>query len=101
MIYQKHILTPPQLQGWLTYPQDFDPSKKYPLAFLIHGGPEDAWADTWNQKWHSKVFADQGYVVVQPNPTGSTGFGQQLTDAIQLNWSMPIPLIPSPSYTHS
>ncbi|RDK45443.1 putative dipeptidyl-peptidase 5 [Aspergillus phoenicis ATCC 13157] len=75
------------LQGWITYPQDFDSSKKYPLAFLIHGGPEDAWANEWNLKWHSKVFADQGYVVVQPNPTGSTGFGQQLTDAIQLNWT--------------
>ncbi|KAI0176308.1 dipeptidyl peptidase [Hypoxylon sp. FL1284] len=67
-------------------PSDFDPSKKYPLAFLIHGGPQGAWEDSWSTRWNPAVFAEQGYVVVMPNPTGSTGYGQALTDAIALDW---------------
>lgn len=70
------------------YPPGFDKSKTYPLLFYIHGGPQAAWTDSWSTRWNAKVFADQGYVVVAPNPTGSTGFGQKLTDAIQNNWGM-------------
>ncbi|KAK2750435.1 putative dipeptidyl-peptidase 5 [Myotisia sp. PD_48] len=67
-------------------PTGFDKKKKYPLAFLIHGGPQGSWANSWSSRWNPKVWADQGYVVVAPNPTGSTGFGQALTDAIQADW---------------
>ncbi|XXG94678.1 hypothetical protein Hte_000935 [Hypoxylon texense] len=67
-------------------PSDFDPGKKYPLAFLIHGGPQGAWGDSWSTRWNPAVFAEQGYVAVMPNPTGSTGYGQALTDAIALDW---------------
>ncbi|KAJ5171894.1 hypothetical protein N7492_004487 [Penicillium capsulatum] len=74
------------IQSWIVYPSGFDKSKKYPLLFLIHGGPQSAWLDSWSSRWNPKVFADQGYVVVAPNPTGSTGFGDKLTDAIQNNW---------------
>jgi hypothetical protein len=56
--------------------------------FLVHGGPQGSWADSWSTRWNPKVFADQGYVVVAPNPTGSTGFGDELTDAIANNWGM-------------
>ncbi|KAI9171626.1 Dipeptidyl-peptidase 5 [Paramyrothecium foliicola] len=67
-------------------PSNFDPSKKYPLAFLIHGGPQSAWTDDWSTRWNPAIFAEQGYVVVAPNPTGSTGYGQAHIDAIQGNW---------------
>ncbi|KPM45456.1 Dipeptidyl-peptidase 5 [Neonectria ditissima] len=67
-------------------PSDFDSSKKYPLAFLIHGGPQSAWTDDWSTRWNPAIFAEQGYVVVCPNPIGSTGYGQAHTDAIAENW---------------
>lgn len=67
-------------------PSNFDKSKKYPLALLIHGGPQGAWTDDWSTRWNPAVFAEQGYVVVCPNPTGSTGYGQEHVDAIQGNW---------------
>ncbi|KAJ1331169.1 pre-mRNA-splicing helicase BRR2 [Microdochium nivale] len=67
-------------------PSDFDAGKKYPLAFFIHGGPQGAWLDSWSTRWNPAIFAEQGYVVVAPNPTGSTGYGQDLTDAIATQW---------------
>ncbi|KAL3482070.1 putative dipeptidyl-peptidase 5 [Aspergillus californicus] len=74
------------IHSWIVKPTGFDESKTYPLAFLIHGGPQGSWANSWSTRWNPKVFADQGYVVIAPNPTGSTGFGDELTDAIQNNW---------------
>ncbi|KAI1172433.1 prolyl oligopeptidase [Nemania sp. FL0916] len=67
-------------------PSNFDPAKKYPLAFLIHGGPQGAWGDSWSTRWNPAIFAEQGYVAVMPNPTGSTGYGQQYVDDIALDW---------------
>ncbi|OTB08818.1 hypothetical protein M426DRAFT_316843 [Hypoxylon sp. CI-4A] len=67
-------------------PSGFDPEKKYPLAFLIHGGPQGAWGHSWSTRWNPAVFAEQGYVAVMPNPTGSTGYGQAFTDGIAGDW---------------
>ena len=67
-------------------PSDFDSSKSYPVAFIIHGGPQGSWENAWSTRWNPAVFAEQGYIVVMPNPTGSTGYGQGFTDAIQSNW---------------
>lgn len=67
-------------------PSNFDKSKKYPLAFVVHGGPQSAWVDDWSTRWNPAIFAEQGYIVVCPNPTGSTGYGQAHTDAIASNW---------------
>ncbi|EGX92032.1 oligopeptidase family protein [Cordyceps militaris CM01] len=67
-------------------PSNFDKKKKYPLAFVIHGGPQSAWLDDWSTRWNPAILAEQGYVVVCPNPTGSTGYGQAHTDAIVCNW---------------
>ena len=53
---------------------------------MIHGGPQGSWGDTWSTRWNPRVWADQGYVVVAPNPTGSTGFGQKFIDDIQNDW---------------
>ncbi|KAH6685308.1 dipeptidyl-peptidase [Plectosphaerella plurivora] len=67
-------------------PSDFDESKKYPLAFLIHGGPQGAWNDNWSTRWNPAIFAEQGYIAVMPNPVGSTGYGQKHTDDIKEEW---------------
>ncbi|KAF9425957.1 putative dipeptidyl-peptidase 5 [Podila epigama] len=74
------------IHGWLLKPIGFDPSKKYPLAFIVHGGPQGAFNDNWSTRWNPNVFASAGFVVVFLNPTGSTGYGQALTDAINNNW---------------
>ena len=74
------------VHAWVMKPSSFSPDKKYPLAYLVHGGPQSAWANAWSTRWNPAVFAEQGYVVVAPNPTGSTGYGQDFTDAIQNSW---------------
>ncbi|KAF7588419.1 putative dipeptidyl-peptidase 5 [Aspergillus hancockii] len=74
------------IHAWVIYPEGFDESKTYPLVYYIHGGPQSSWLDSWSSRWNPKVFADQGYVVVSPNPTGSSGYGDELQDAIQNNW---------------
>jgi dipeptidyl aminopeptidase/acylaminoacyl peptidase len=78
-----------RIQGWVVKPPGFEKggkAKEWPMAFLIHGGPQGAWEDSWSWRWNPNVFAQQGYVVVAINPTGSTSFGQKLTDDIQNNW---------------
>jgi len=63
-----------------------DKNATWPVAMLIHGGPESVWDDRWDTRWNLNVFAQQGYFIVAINPTGSTTFGQALTDAIQNDW---------------
>jgi dipeptidyl aminopeptidase/acylaminoacyl peptidase len=76
--------TPVQL--WIVKPPGFDPAKKYPLVFWVHGGPQSAFLDSWSTRWNSQVWAAQGYVVTMANPRGSTGFGQKFTDEISHDW---------------
>jgi dipeptidyl aminopeptidase/acylaminoacyl peptidase len=78
--------TQQKIQSWIIYPEGFNESKTYPLAFITHGGPQGAHANSWSTRWNFKVWADQGYVVIAPNPTASTGFGQNLTDSVQGRW---------------
>jgi dipeptidyl aminopeptidase/acylaminoacyl peptidase len=75
------------IHAWIVKPPDFDPSRRYPLLYLVHGGPQGAWADSWGYRWNPQVFASAGYVVMMPNPRGSTGFGQQFTDEISRDWN--------------
>ena len=75
-----------EVEGSLVKPPNFDASKKYPLKFLIHGGPQSAWGDTWSYRWNPELFAANGYVVVMINFHGSTGYGQRFTDAIRADW---------------
>jgi dipeptidyl aminopeptidase/acylaminoacyl peptidase len=74
------------VQYWLIRPPDFDAAKKYPVVFLIHGGPQGAWGDAWSYRWNPSLWAAQGWVVVAPNPRGSTGFGQTFVDQISRDW---------------
>jgi dipeptidyl aminopeptidase/acylaminoacyl peptidase len=81
-----------RVQGFLVKPPNFDPSKKYPVKFLIHGGPEGAWGDDWSYRWNAELFAaptpstPSGYVVIMINFHGSTGYGQKFIDAINGDW---------------
>jgi dipeptidyl aminopeptidase/acylaminoacyl peptidase len=75
-----------RVQYWLIKPPMFDPAKKYPVVFLIHGGPQGAWEDGWSARWNPSLWAGQGWVVVCPNPRGSTGFGQKFVDEISGDW---------------
>lgn len=75
-----------RVHAWVMKPSNFDETKTYPLAYMIHGGPQGAWLDSWSNRWNPAVFAEQGYIVVAPNPTGSTGYGQNFVDAIQGEW---------------
>ncbi|KAI5866690.1 prolyl oligopeptidase [Durotheca rogersii] len=74
------------VHAWMIRPRQFDAEKKYPLAVLVHGGPNGAWDDQWSTRWNPVLWAEQGYVVVAPNITGSTGYGQQFTAAVRDNW---------------
>ncbi len=75
-----------KVQGFLLKPPNFDASKKYPVKFLIHGGPQGAWGDDWSFRWNPNLFAADGYVVVMINPRGSTGYGQKFIDDINGDW---------------
>jgi dipeptidyl aminopeptidase/acylaminoacyl peptidase len=75
------------VQGFLVKPPGFDPNKKYPLKFLLHGGPQGAWGNSWTYRWNAELFAATGsYVVVMINFHGSTGYGQKFTDSISGDW---------------
>lgn len=72
--------------GLLVRPPNFNATKKYPLLFLVHGGPQGAWDDEWGYRWNPQVMAAPGYVVVMVNPRGSTGYGQKFTAEISKDW---------------
>ena len=74
------------IQSWLIKPPGFIQRKKHPTVFLIHGGPQGAWEDGWSFRWAPTLWAAQGWVVVLPNPRGSTGFGQPFVDEISRDW---------------
>jgi len=74
------------VEGFLIKPPGFDASKKYPLKFLIHGGPQGSWGNSWSYRWNGELFAANGYVVVMINFHGSTGYGQKFTDSISGDW---------------
>ncbi|MGA9719853.1 MAG: S9 family peptidase [Acidobacteriaceae bacterium] len=75
-----------RVEGFLVRPPGFDPEKKYPVKFLMHGGPEGAWGDSWSYRWNAELFAADGYAVVMVNPRGSTGYGQAFVDGVNGDW---------------
>ncbi|MGB9610478.1 MAG: prolyl oligopeptidase family serine peptidase, partial [Bryobacteraceae bacterium] len=74
------------VHSFLLKPPNFDSNRKYPVLFLIHGGPQGAWGETFSFRWNPQVFATAGFVVVMPNPRGSTGYGTKFTDEINGDW---------------
>jgi dipeptidyl aminopeptidase/acylaminoacyl peptidase len=75
-----------KVEGFLVKPPNFDATRKYPVKFLIHGGPQGAWGDDWSYRWNPVLFAANGYVVIMINFHGSTGYGQKFIDAINGDW---------------
>jgi dipeptidyl aminopeptidase/acylaminoacyl peptidase len=74
------------VQYWIVKPPAFDPTRRYPVVFLIHGGPQGDWGDGWSYRWNPALWAAQGWVIILPNPRGSTGFGQKFVDDISQDW---------------
>ncbi len=75
-----------KIQYWLIKPPNFDPARKYPVVFLLHGGPQGAWEDAWSARWNPSLWAAQGWIIAAPNPRGSFGFGQTFVDQISGDW---------------
>jgi dipeptidyl aminopeptidase/acylaminoacyl peptidase len=75
-----------KVEGFLIRPPGFDPARKYPVKFLIHGGPQGEWGDEWSYRWNPELFAANGYVVVMINPGGSVGYGQAFVDRVNGDW---------------
>lgn len=76
-----------RVHSFLVKPPGFQAGRKYPALILIHGGPQGAWGESWSYRWNPQVFAAAGFVVVMPNPRGSTGYGQRFTDEINQDWA--------------
>lgn len=74
------------VHGYVVKPHDYVEGKKYPVAFLIHGGPQGSFGNGWSYRWNPQTYAGQGYAVVMIDFHGSTGYGQAFTDAISQHW---------------
>jgi dipeptidyl aminopeptidase/acylaminoacyl peptidase len=72
--------------GYVMKPANFDAAKKYPLAFIIHGGPQASFANAWSYRWNPQVYAGAGYASIFIDFHGSPGYGQAFTDSISKDW---------------
>ncbi|MDW7679013.1 MAG: S9 family peptidase [bacterium] len=75
-----------KIHGLLVKPPQFDKDKKYPMIYLIHGGPQGMWSDNFHYRWNAQMFAAPGYVVAMVNFRGSKGYGQEFCNAVSKNW---------------
>ena len=75
-----------RVHGYLVHPVDFDPAKTYPVAFLVHGGPQGSFGNDFHYRWNPQAYAGAGYAAVMVDFTGSTGYGQAFTDRIRGDW---------------
>ncbi|RYZ73090.1 MAG: S9 family peptidase [Lysobacteraceae bacterium] len=74
------------VHGYVVKPWNYVEGNKYPVAFLIHGGPQGSFGNGWSYRWNPQTYAGQGYAVVMIDFHGSTGYGQAFTDAISQDW---------------
>jgi dipeptidyl aminopeptidase/acylaminoacyl peptidase len=74
------------LQMWIIYPPDFDPSKKYPALLYCKGGPQGPLGQGWSYRWNYQIMAANGYIVVAPNRRGNSGFGSEWREQISGDW---------------
>ena len=72
--------------GHVMKPWNYEPGKKYPVAFLVHGGPQGSFGNSWSYRWNPQVYAGAGYASVFIDFHGSTGYGQAFTDSISGDW---------------
>jgi dipeptidyl aminopeptidase/acylaminoacyl peptidase len=72
--------------GYVIKPYGFEPGKKFPVAFVVHGGPQASLQNQWNYRWNAQAFAGRGYGVVMIDFHGSPGYGQAFTDSISHDW---------------
>ncbi|HUU14864.1 MAG TPA: S9 family peptidase [Terriglobia bacterium] len=75
-----------EIHSLLVKPPGFDPNRKYPAIFLVHGGPQGDWSDSWGYRWNAQMFAAPGYVVMMTNFHGSTSYGQAFVEEISGDW---------------
>ncbi len=75
-----------QVHAWVVKPADFDASRQYPVAFLIHGGPQGSFGSDFHYRWNPQVYAGAGYAAIMVDFHGSTGYGQAFTDSIGGDW---------------
>ena len=68
--------------GYVLKPYGYEEGQRYPIAFLVHGGPEGSFGNIWHYRWNAQTFAGGGYGVVMIDFHGSTGYGQKFTDSI-------------------
>ncbi len=74
------------VHGYVVKPANYVPGKKYPVAFLIHGGPQGSFGNGWSYRWNPQTYAGQGFAAVMIDFHGSVGYGQGFTDAISQHW---------------
>jgi dipeptidyl aminopeptidase/acylaminoacyl peptidase len=72
--------------GYVVKPYGFAPGKRFPVAFVVHGGPQGSFGNGWTYRWNAEAFAGHGYGVVMIDFHGSTGYGQAFTDSISRDW---------------
>jgi acetyl esterase/lipase len=75
-----------KIQCLVVLPSNFEETKKYPVLLLIHGGPASTWGDSWSTRWNPALMAEQGYIILMPNITGSDGFGQKFRNDNFADW---------------
>jgi dipeptidyl aminopeptidase/acylaminoacyl peptidase len=75
-----------QVYGYVVKPWNFEPDKSYPVAFIVHGGPQSSYANTWSYRWNPEIYAGAGYAAVFIDFHGSQGYGQAFTDSISGDW---------------
>jgi dipeptidyl aminopeptidase/acylaminoacyl peptidase len=74
------------VHGWIVEPVDFDPERSYPVAFMIHGGPQGSFGNFFHYRWNPQAYAGAGYAAVMIDFHGSSGYGQAFTDSIRGDW---------------
>jgi len=74
------------VHGYIVKPVDFDPGRRWPVAFLIHGGPQGSFGNDFHYRWNPQAYAGAGFAAVMVDFHGSTGYGQAFTDSIRGDW---------------
>jgi dipeptidyl aminopeptidase/acylaminoacyl peptidase len=74
------------VSGYIVWPSGFEPGHKYPIALIVHGGPELSYGNVWHYRWNPQIYAGAGYAVINIDFHGSTGYGQAFTDSIRGDW---------------